>query len=345
MLFRSAFDGQLNNPSLAQQETDFSFSPSQLNSHAYCPFTYFTERVLGLAKEDDEPLNAMNIGTFYHDVLRAYYDLDSPAVTFNKGRLESIFEALVLKLDFSLVPPMVAEHRKKALLSTLTGFLQLDAANLSRFRQTTGNRLMPVLLEHPFSLSFGTDFRLKGIVDRVDLEVDAKNQFTGRYILYDYKKKNLKELKNIVLGEDFQLPLYRTALQSMLMERFRLAKPECLALLYFSIEKQEWKGIVRSDMKRALFEPKKRPQILSRENMDVLLKWVEDEAGGVVSRIRNGDFRLPLTCPADARQYDCQYAKICQHDVVRMTRKSDMMTKQHATFVEMPVTGTNVEGE
>jgi len=250
-----------------------------------------------------------------------------------------------LKLDFSMVPPLVEEHRKMALLSTLTGFLELDAANLSRFRQETGNRLMPMLLEHPFSLSFGPDFRLKGIVDRVDLEVDAQNQFTGRYILYDYKKKNLKELKNIVLGEDFQLPLYRTALQAMLVEKYRLKKPECIALLYFSIEKLEWKGIIRSDMKKVLFEPRKRPQTLSKDNMDVLLKWVEDEAGGVVSRIRNGDFRIPLTCPADARQYDCLYSDICRHDVVRMTRKSDMMMKQNANLVKISGAGTKLEGE
>jgi ATP-dependent helicase/DNAse subunit B len=113
----------------------------------------------------------------------------------------------------------------------------------------------------------------------------------------------------------------------MLMERFGLKKPECLALLYFSIERQEWKGIVRSDVKNALFEPKKRPQVLMKENMDVLLKWVEDEAAGVVSRIRNGDFRLPLTCPANARQYDCQHAAICRHDEVRMARKSGLMAK------------------
>ncbi len=374
--YRGAFDGLLKNPLLAQQETDFSFSPSQLNSYAYCPFTYFTERVLGLTKEDDEPLNAMNIGTFYHDVLRAYHDrtdnasasasdnassntssnssykttfntiskassnssyiassatsgipLGNPAEKFDSQRLESIFEELVEKLDFSQLPPITAVFRKSALLKTLTRFLQLDAANLSRFREATGNRLIPILLEQPFEMSFGADIRLKGFVDRVDLEVDVHHRFTGRYILYDYKKKGLKELKDIVMGDDFQLPLYRTALQSMLKERFGLKKPECLALLYFSIEKLEWKGIIRSDVKTALFEPKKRPQVLSEENMDVLLEWVEDEAGGVVSRIRDGDFRLPLTCPAKVRQYDCQYTAICRHDEVRMARKSGMTAK------------------
>jgi ATP-dependent helicase/DNAse subunit B len=217
--------------------------------------------------------------------------------------------------------------RKLTLLETLARFLQLDAANLSRFQQATGNHLIPVLLEQPFELSFGEGIRLKGIVDRIDLEVGGNHQFTGRHILYDYKKKNLKELKDIVMGEDFQLPLYRTALQPMLMERFGLKKPECLALLYFSIERQEWKGIVRSDVKNALFEPRKRPQVLTKVNMDVLLKWVEDEATGVVSRIRDGDFRLPLTCPANARQYDCRYAAICRHDEVRMARKSGLMAK------------------
>jgi ATP-dependent helicase/DNAse subunit B len=253
--------------------------------------------------------------------------LGNPAEKFDSQRLESIFEELVEKLDFSQLSPLTAVFRKSALLKTLTRFLELDAANLSRFREATGNRLIPILLEQPFEISFDADIRLKGFVDRVDLEVDVHHRFTGRYILYDYKKKSLKELKDIVMGDDFQLPLYRTALQPMLMERFELKKPECLALLYFSIEKLEWKGIIRSDMKSVLFESRKRPQVLSEENMDVLLEWVEDEAGGVVSRIRDGDFRLPLTCPANVRQYDCQYSAICRHDEVRMARKSSMMAK------------------
>jgi len=348
---RGAFDGKLKNPLLAQQETNFSFSPSQLNRYASCPFTYYTDRVLGLADEDDEPLNAMHIGTFYHDVLRAYHDgsapvsigdsqtvsspasslpVGNPAEGFDRARLESIFKILVCRLDFSQLPPLAAAFRKSALLKTLAHFLELDATNLSRFKQATGNRLMPILLEQPFEFSFGPAFRLRGIVDRVDLEMDGDHRFTGRYILYDYKKKNLKELKDIVMGEDFQLPLYRTALQSMLVERFGLKNPECLALLYFSIEKLEWKGIVRSDMKTVLFEPRKRPQLLSKENMHVLLKWVEEEAAGVVSRIRDGDFRLPLTCPADARNYDCLYSAICRHDEVRMARRSDIMSEDES---------------
>lgn len=63
-------------------------------------------------------------------------------------------------------------------------------------------------------------------------------------------KKAASSIKECIEGDDFQLPLYYSAFNNIIKERFHIGQPECLALLYYSIEKLDWNGIIRKDIKK-----------------------------------------------------------------------------------------------
>ena len=66
---------------------------------------------------------------------------------------------------------------------------------------------------------------ITGIADRVDLEIDSDGHFTGRFIIYDYKKGSINGIKECISGDDFQLPLYFSAFKNILKEAFGIPSP------------------------------------------------------------------------------------------------------------------------
>lgn len=314
------YDGRLSSPRLAQQDANYGFSVSQLNSFVRCPFQYFAERVLDLSEKEEEPLGAKSMGTFYHSILKAYHEGNSKPEEADTERLKNILRDQWNELDYGNVPPVVIELIKEEIEDVLEAFIILDAENLHRYNNTTGFRLKPVMLEQPFEmLMLNGGNIVRGIADRVDLEMDKSGKYTGRFIIYDYKKGGIKGLKECIEGVDFQLPLYHSAFYSLLREKYGIDKPQCLALLYYSIGKLEWKGIIRKDMKPALFESRKRPQLIDPNNMAVLMEWVENEAENTISYIREGRFMPPLNCPAGI--WGCYFSGMCRYDRFRLERK------------------------
>jgi len=321
-----AYDGKLENSDLAQQDISYGFSASQLNSYARCPFTYFAQRVLNLTVEDDNIKKILDTGTFYHAVLKAYHLENQNSSEPDLDRLNIIFNEMSDQLTFDSVPVPLKEFILEELLLVLKSFIIHDAENMSRYYQTTGYTLKPVMLEEPFKMTIGKENSiLKGVADRVDLEVDLKGVYTGRFIIYDYKRGSSKSIKECIEGSDFQLPLYYNAFNNILKERFDIEQPQCLALLYYSIEKLDWNGIIRKDIKKALFEGRKGTKSTpDKANMEVVLSWAEKEAINVINNIRKGYFMLPKECPASSI-FGCLYSGICRYDRTRLAQKEGRM--------------------
>lgn len=319
--FFDQFDGKLLNPKLAQQDADYGFSASQLNSYARCPFQYFTERVLGMTDDEEEPLGAKSIGTLYHAVLKAYYEGNEMPEEVDSERLKITFEKMESEIDYGNLPKALMNFIRDEIFNVLNSFVKLDSENLKRYQQVTGFRLKPEMLEQPFKIHIGKEGNLlRGITDRVDLEIDKAGNYTRRYIIFDYKKSGIKGLKECIEGKDFQLPLYIPGIEALIKEKYSVEKPECLALLYYSIEKLEWKGIIRSDIKSALFDSKKRPQVIAAQNMKALMEWIEGEVEKTIGYIRKGAFMIPKECPAGF--FDCRYKRMCRYDKFRLECKS-----------------------
>ncbi len=317
----NSYDGKLMLPHLKQQDFEYAFSASQLNSYVRCPFTYFAQRVLDVQAEDDAAERFMGIGSFYHSVLKAYYHDNDDVLTPNMQRFNAIFFEQVQSLCLDYVLPPLRDFVVKQLYRTLEAFIVHHARSMVRYREVTKRILKPVMLEEVFEAKIhGCSAIIRGVVDRVDMEMDAKGRFTGRYIIYDYKKSGIKSIRECIEGSDFQLPLYYAAIDEIIKRRFGIEKAECLALLYYSIEKLEWNGIIRKDIKNALFEGRKGPRTTpAKGNMQVVLAWSLEEAAKVINRIRQGYFMPQRECPAGI--FGCTYSGMCRHDQARMARK------------------------
>lgn len=230
------------------------------------------------------------------------------------------------RLTFDSVPVPLKKLILEELLMVLRNFIIHDAENMSRYNQTTGYTLKPVMLEEPFKMTIGNGENIiKGVADRVDLEVNEKGSYTGRFIFYDYKKGSIKSIKECIEGDDFQLPLYYAAFKNVLREKFNIEQPECLALLYYSIEKLDWNGIIRKDIKKALFESRKGTKSTpDKANMEVVLTWAGNEVVNVIDSIRKGYFMPPKDCPASS-MFGCIYSGICRYDRTRLAQKEGVL--------------------
>lgn len=321
-----AYDGMLEYPVLAQQDVSYGFSASQLNSYSRCPFTYFVQRVLDLTVEDDNLKEMLDTGTFYHAVLNAYHLGNQNPCEPDIERLNAIFSEMSDQLTFDSISVQLKQFIIEELLMVLRNFIIYDAENMSRYYQTTGYILKPIMLEEPFVMTIGKENNvLKGVADRVDLEVDSKGSYTGRFIIYDYKKGSIKSIKECIECDDFQLPLYYGAFKNIISEKFNIERPECLALLYYSIEKLDWNGIIRKDIKKALFEGRKGTKSTpDKANMEVVLTWARNEAINVIGNIRKGHFMLPKECPASS-MFGCLYSGICRYDRTRLAQKEGVL--------------------
>ena len=321
-----AYDGKLENPVLAQQDASYGFSASQLNSYSQCPFTYFAQRVLDLTVDEDSIKEMLDTGTFYHAVLHAYHLGNHNSCEPDIARLNTIFSKLSAQLTFDSVPVSLRKFIIEDILMVLKNFIIHDAENMSRYYHTTGCTLKPIFLEEPFKMTIGNGNNiLKGVADRIDLEVNEKGSYTGRFIIYDYKKGSIKSIKECIEGADLQLPLYYGAFNNIIREKFDIEQPECVALLYYSIEKLDWNGIIRKDIKKALFEGRKGTKSTpDKANMEVVLKWAGNEAAKVIDNIRKGYFMLPKECPASS-MFGCLYSGLCRYDRTRLAQKEGVM--------------------
>lgn len=326
----NSYDGKLVQQNLKQQDFEYVFSASQLNSYVRCPFVYFAQRVLDVEVENDVAEQLMDVGNFYHSVLKDYYRDNDDVLTPNMQRLDSIFFEKVQSLCIDYVLPPLRDFVVKRMYSTLEAFIVYQARSMARYHEVTKRILKPVMLEEVFETRIaGGSAIIRGVVDRVDMEVDAKGQFTGRYIIYDYKKnkimsgygkKDRSVIRACIEGSDFQLPLYYVAVDEMIKKRFSIERPECLALLYYSIEKLKCDGIVRKDIKNALFESRKGPRVVpAKGNMQVVLSWNLEEAARIINRIRQGHFMPQKECPSGG--FGCTYSGMCRYDQARMARK------------------------
>lgn len=317
-----AYDGKLEQPVLAQQDASYGFSVSQLNKYAWCPFMYFAERVLDLTIEDEGLQELFDTGSFYHEVLKEYYEENKNPMEPNLDRLKKIFEKLVKTLTLASIPIPLKKYMIEKLSMLLRNFIIYDSENMLRFYEMTGCTLKPVMLEEPFKMKFGNEnSALNGVADRIDLEVDSKGSYTGRFIIYDYKKGKIKGVKDCIEGSDFQLPLYNSAFKNILKEKFNISEPECLALLYYSIEKLDRNGIIRKDIKKVLFEGRKgTTSTPAKANMEIVLSWAQKEALVVIESIRKGRFMLPRQCPASS-MFPCSLNGMCRYDRTRLAMK------------------------
>lgn len=314
------YDGRIGPEGARRFDEDYCFSPSRLNSFIYCPFKFFVEQVLQVRVEDDEDVvRARDRGNLYHAILKRYYEGCKDVHIFDEERLREKAEGAFN--EAGLTDDDIATFMyKDEILEVLKRFLIKDAAYLSGYSEVTGKMLQPHFLEKSFfddEIFDGLKFYAR--VDRVDLEYDG-NRPTGRFIIYDYKTKNSKNLRRCLEDRDLQLIIYYHLVKKALIKDLGLPDPECIALLYYSIEDAGFEGIIVDEERKALSKNRGNMDTVSRSNFEFVMDYFKNLAVHVIRDIKKGDFVLPKKCFSynSFSGYKCKYQNVCRFDATRV---------------------------
>lgn len=302
----NGFDGQIaSGEQVFARENQAGFSPSALQELAQCPLKYFFDKGLHLG-EPDEPLSRRSLspdrrGDTYHAILKDFYE-----ELYQKHLTHELFDSAALDylnriMDrylplngyrtygiYAVVWELIVEDiREKLSAFVLEDLHQLGPFTPQRFEQAVTTAPTEEL-----------PFRLRGVIDRIDVDETAKT-----FRVADYKSSR-KGTKN--LAADF----------------FKVLTLQPFMYVWMALQLNEWKnytsagscllsineGYCRRDLPQSAFED-------LRPRAEAFLKLL-------TGFIRQGTFFLYLS---DSCKY-CPYAAICRRDSFKSllrARKSD----------------------
>jgi RecB family exonuclease len=316
------YDGRLQDPrAIARIKADFgsnhTFSASQLESFALCPFQFYQRYVLGLKVVDErEELDEDYVGRGddVHRVLeQIHLQAAAEGASNSIERLKILIETQ-MRVDLeqhdgrvadvaSLLKEIGARRTNKALGRYIGQFQTYaskigEGANPHRFEVAFGQEVNGEIPDGTYPhLTIGEgegSLRLQGKIDRIDLvPVNGAIQFR----VIDYKTGSNPSGKDVNSGLASQLPLYALAVEKLVFPE----GPHSLADFgYWSLRNDGFKRIKVSDWEayRVLL-------------MEFILN--------LVAQLRRGAFPIE-SLKKDCRSH-CDYQAACRVSEVRMTGK------------------------
>jgi RecB family exonuclease len=294
-----------------------TFSPSELETYAACPFRYFGLRVLKL-DERDRDQTRLQYGSLIHRVLQAFYvelrqtlsvpeGAPLPAIDGrHRDRLAELFDAEWRQLDDGTLPPDL-----KNLFTCEEGVLQLFLESMALIEGEHGNLLNEFVLEdgdgNPIFL--GTDkvnrpVFLTGKVDRVDVH----REDATRAIILDYKTGRFTPTKErglkIADGRMLQLLLYGAAV-SILRRELRV-----VGGAYVHLSERA------ADVKKAIGLAGELPLPVNASALPFDIEGARRKALELAGEIRAGNFSLTahtLDTPHAECSSFCATRHACRH--------------------------------
>lgn len=296
---------------IKQNRNDYLYSASQINNFVKCPFKYFIESVLNIRMPDEE-YNPKSIGLIYHRILKEYYESSTDIYTFNERLLKDCIDKVIDNASNLNIERILMDAKKDEIENVLCDFLKNDTEYLNNYKKVTSCFLKPIYFEKKFKeYEALKPFNIVANVDRVDVEFD-KDKPTGRFIVYDYKKSSFPDIKSILCGEDFQLGIYYYCVLNFLAKEFGISNPECMGLIYYSIEDRKRDGLIVEEYKKIINSRKK--DTVSKENLKYILDFIKDQAIIIIEKITKKEFKMPIVCPDDGYRFRCGYKGICRYE-------------------------------
>lgn len=305
-----------------------AYSPSRLTTYFNCPYKYMLQHVFKLEEreEEEDVFSAMEVGDFYHRVLYFYYkDLEN-FETLEEKRFEASVNEACSRLRTLELEKEALEAIVQQLKDTLRNFIICDLKRIKNFEKERKTIIRPLILEEFVRSSlFGVPINSR--IDRIDLElekVDGEYKPTGRYIVYDYKKKTISGIDEILSKEDCQLAFYHFFVEELLRERLKLQEVDCMALLYMSIEgtgKSVSKdGLYRTEYKKALDMSGKKFD-MDREIFYSFLNYLKGLIEEAISSIGQGHFPYKVSCGCfDKFSHTyCDFTEVCRYSKRKMS--------------------------
>ncbi|HEX3033723.1 MAG TPA: PD-(D/E)XK nuclease family protein, partial [Thermodesulfobacteriota bacterium] len=191
-------------------------SPTRLETYGDCPFRYFAGTVLNLEglEEVEDEVSLLDLGTFYHRVLRELFKLLAKRmggkVDLRKVKDEELIKALngVLgNIDFEEYLPGLSTMMREILKirvreEVLPHFVLAEA---ERIREWNERGFYPTYFEKVININIG-GIGTKTVADRVDIGKQGA-------LIIDYKLRSSSSRK-FSSYKHLQLPLYLSALKS-----------------------------------------------------------------------------------------------------------------------------------
>ena len=290
------------------------YSSTYLESYSKCPFAFFMKYILDIDEIDieDEEYNPMDIGSIYHEVLRAYYskykddiesyvrdeedfDIDNTLDYLNNLVLD---EARGMQLD-------IVKQSSSLILERIYLYLRdYIKSDINRLK-TDSEKSIPMEFEVEFGRSREflldieeRDIKLTGKIDRIDKILDE-----DKYILIDYKSgsSGIYGIDSMIEGVSLQLPIY------MLSQE----EKNIVLAMYGEIKNSKftWKiGVID----QTSIITKKNKGAISTQEKDDLMKITKENIVNIVSEINKANFSVN---PKECSSY-CIYKEICRYDQV-----------------------------
>ena len=314
-------------------------SVTRFESFNECPFKYFSRYGLCLEERAEYKIQVPDIGNILHAVLSRFgRDLKRENrlwASINADELNNRVEKIINDLTPNvhnkiLLSTKTLEHRreriKKVAVESLTRLIELD--KVSEFH--------PNIFEENFHDNKNVDdveINLNGRIDRIDLSDDGKY-----FLIIDYKTGRASlSLKKIYSGLSLQLVIYLNAAKNIaeIGERDAGAMLYCLLRLSNKIgrddkdvsikenEDLKMQGMIRVDeeIKNAVdstgdFVNFKKDNLVSREDLQIIIKYAEKVLEKTAERILSGDIEIkPAKFPNDDDACkNCVYSALCNFD-------------------------------
>ena len=217
---------------LLEKYSSADYSISQLELYAKCPFQFFLKRILKLTplEEPTEELEPMEMGLLLHAILEQFMKTvkeQNLNLQLEKEKARKLLFAIAQeKIDKLNIHSSLSFWEFEKILgvngnkndSLLSLFLEKEAARednfdatyfevpFGRLRSDDGQRSTKL------SLNLSSNAKLRGKIDRIDVNFDEKH-----FKVYDYKLSGKKpNEEDLQLGISLQIPLYLFAAQQIL---------------------------------------------------------------------------------------------------------------------------------
>lgn len=279
-----------------------TYSVTELETYAKCPFQYFATEVLQLDSEDEEDtegLSSLEKGKLVHDVLVRFYNKrrEQPAISqcdaagFEeaKQQLTDLIDEVITNDDAS---DDLFQTVDKALLKvTLNQWLaverEYDVTTTPRYFEVSVGRRQGVtdsVLSHAKPINIdGVDLNAK--IDRIDVG-------EGVFNVIDYKSGiSTPGIKDILEGHALQLPIYLEITRQLLGAEYAAA-----AGLYHKVRLNDCRITLAigkaSYRNEAYILQRKTGQMLSDERFEDVIDRVSGYLTQYVNGISDGNFPL-----------------------------------------------------
>lgn len=268
-----------------------TFSITELEAFAECPFRHFARYILGITIPDEEgpEISPRDEGKIVHRLLERFYRSPHPELRdlFGEARTDAARAILdqILNHEIQTTAPL-RQIQIDRLLQMATQAVQSDLATHDRLGQAA---LGPAYLEWTFGVkdvppltltaADSAPVHILGTVDRIDI-----NPTTRQLLLIDYKTGKVESIiGDIRKGIHLQIPIYLLAAQSVFSDFTVLG-----GLLFDLQHVQRHHGMARKSAAAFLGIEGRYQSLTKEETWHDLLQIASDHAVSYASQILRG---------------------------------------------------------